>query len=313
MQEILGGLGGLALFLYGMHLMSNGLESMAGSRLEVILSTMTNHKIKAIFIGIFITCLIQSSSAMTVMLIGFVNAKIMKLENAIWVIMGANIGTTITGQMIALNIGIISPVLSIIGVVFIVLSSRLFLQDLGMVVGGLGILFMGLEMMGISLTPLQTLPIFMNLMISLSNPFYAVVFGVIFTAVIQSSSASLGILQTLAMEGLVPFTTGAYMIYGFNIGTCMTAYLASLSGCMNAKRLTCFHILFNVLGAMVFIVISSFLPILKWIQLFSPDSIMLQLANLHTIFNIVSTIIALPIDRYLIKFVYKCLPESDEC
>lgn len=309
MKEILGVLGGLALFLYGMQMMSEGLESLAGSRLETILQTMTNHKMKAIIVGIIVTCIIQSSSAMSVMLIGFVNAKIIKLENAIWVIMGANIGTTITGQMIALNIGTLSPLISIVGVIFIAFTTRLILQRIGMMIAGFGILFMGLEIMGVSLSPLQTYPLFINLMTSLKNPIYAVLFGIIFTAIIQSSSASLGILQVLALEGLVSFEIGAYMIYGFNIGTCMTAYLASLSGCDNAKRLTCFHILLNVFGAIVFVSMSSFLPILKWVQLLSPHSIMLQLANLHTIFNLVSTIFVLPIDRYLIKIVYKCLPE----
>jgi len=310
MKEILGVLGGLALFLYGMKMMSEGLESAAGSRLESILETMTNHKLKAVLVGTIITCIIQSSSAMSVMLIGFVNAKVMKLENAIWVIMGANIGTTITGQMMALNIGALAPVFAIIGVILIVFFNRLLFQQIGMIIAGFGILFMGLEIMSICLSPLQDASFFIQLMSSLKHPIYAVLFGTLFTAIIQSSSASLGILQILSMQGLIPFEVGACMIYGFNIGTCMTAYLASLTGCDNAKRLTCFHILLNVAGAIVFVIMSYFLPILKWIQLLSPQSIMLQLANLHTVFNVISTLIVLPIDRYFIRIVYKCIPEK---
>lgn len=305
LKDILGLLGGLALFLYGMQMMSEGLEEGAGDRLEYVLERLTNYKIKAVLVGTLVTCLIQSSSAMTVMLIGFVNAKLMDLKRAIWVIMGANIGTTITGQMIALKIGFIAPILAIVGVVMIVFFSSHLFRYIGKIFGGLGILFMGLEFMAISMLPLQTSTVFINLMKTLNHPFYAILVGAIFTALIQSSSAAMGILQTLAMQGLITLPAASYMIFGLNIGTCMTAFLASLSGCLNAKRLTLFHIIFNVSGTVLFYIICSFLPIFEWIQSLTPLSPMNQLANMHTLFNMGTTLCFLFIDGYVIRFISK--------
>ncbi len=304
-QDILGVLGGLALFLYGMQMMSEGLQMTAGNQLESVLKHLTSHKVKAVLVGMIVTCLIQSSSAMTIMLIGFINAKVMDLKRAAWVVMGANIGTTITGQMIALDIGMIAPVLAIVGVVMIVFLSRHVFQCVGQITAGLGILFMGLEFMAISLSPLQNSPSFFQIMTSLSHPLLSIGVGAVFTAIIQSSSAALGILQTLSAKGLIPFHIGAYMIFGLNIGTCMTALLASLSGCQNAKRLTLFHILFNVCGTVLFVLICQLTPFLSWVMALTPYNNMSQLANLHTFFNIGTTLFFLMIDDYVIRFIEK--------
>lgn len=301
----LGILGGLALFLYGMELMSEGLQESAGDKLEYVIKKLTDHKIKAVFVGMLMTCLIQSSSALTVMLIGFLNAKIIDLKRAIWVVMGANIGTTITGQMIALNIGMIAPILAIIGVIMIVFLSSRFFVHLGKIIGGIGILFMGLEFMAVSLSPLQNSATFLNFMTSLSQPYLAILAGAIFTAIIQSSSAALGILQTLAKQGLLHFEIGAYMIFGLNIGTCITAVLASLSGCQNAKKLTLFHILFNITGTVIFVAICQMTPFLSLIASLTPHAYMNQLANLHTLFNVITVLIVLCVDQYFIDFIDK--------
>lgn len=303
LSDILGLLGGLALFLYGMTMMSEGLEEGAGKRLESILETLTNHKLKAIFIGIIVTCLIQSSSAMTVMLIGFINAKLIDLKRAIWVIMGANIGTTITGQIIALKIGVLAPLFAIIGVILIVFVSSRFFNHIGKIIGGLGILFMGLEFMSISMQPLGNSQIFLKFMSRLSHPLLAIIAGAIFTAIIQSSSAAIGILQTLAMQGLLELTSGAYMIFGLNIGTCITAFLASLSGCQNAKRLTYFHMIFNTIGTLIFTVLCLLTPFIQIVINITPLSPMTQLANMHTLFNVGTTFILLFFDKYIIRFV----------
>lgn len=307
-SDYLGILGGLALFFYGMTMMSEGLEECVENRLKHILEKLTEHKFKAVMVGVIITSLIQSSSAMTVMLIGLVNTNMIKLQYAIWVVMGANIGTTITGQMIALDIGVLAPILAIIGVVFIVFTSR---RLWGEIVGGIGLLFMGLEMMSISMIPLQHSSLFKNYMISLSNPFLCVFIGMLFTAVIQSSSASIGILQTLASKQLIPFSNAVYFIFGFDIGTCITAFFASLSGSLNGKRLALFHILFNIIGTIVFIGICYYSPLISFIENLTPCSPMHQIANMHTLFNIVTTLIVLCIDKYLLLFVYKIIPVSE--
>lgn len=307
-SDILGLLGGLALFLYGMKMMSDGLEGAAGEKLEYILEKLTDHKVKAVIVGALVTCVIQSSSAMTVMLIGFVNAKLMKLDRAIWVVMGANIGTTITGQIIALNVGAIAPLFAILGVAMILFFKKKQVNNIGEIIGGFGILFMGLEFMALAMEPLQTSTVFIDFMTTLSNPIIAILFGAVFTAVIQSSSASMGILQTLAAKGLIGFHSAAYVVFGLNIGTCITAFLASLTGCRNSKRLTLFHVMFNIFGTMVFFGICTMTPLLNMIASWSPDLPMSQLANLHTIFNIGTTMVVLFIDSYMLKLIYKILP-----
>lgn len=309
-SDFLGMLGGLALFLYGMQMMSESLEDIAGEKLEYILKKLTDQKIKAIFVGTIVTCLIQSSSALTILLIGFVNARVMSLQNAIWVVMGANIGTTITGQMIALDIGLLAPVFAMIGVLLMLFIKHKFLRTCGEITAGLGILFMGLEIMSQSMAPLQQSQFFLEMMTSLSHPLLSVLFGMLLTALIQSSSASIGILQMLASQQLIPFSQAVYFIFGFDIGTCMTAFLASLSGCLNAKRLALFHVFLNVFGTCLFLGLCTWTPIINIVAGFTPESPMRQIANMHTFFNIVTTLGVYMIDSYLFNAVYYILPDK---
>ena len=309
--DLLGMMGGLSLFLYGMNMMSEGLEEAAGTKLPIVLKKLTNHKIKAILVGMIVTCLIQSSSAMTVMLIGFVNAHIMSLQRAVWVVMGANIGTTITGQMIALDIGALAPVLSIIGVCFIVFSSKQFFMRCGEILGGFGILFMGLEMMSISMKTLNDSALFLSFIKTLSHPLLSVLVGIVFTAIIQSSSASIGILQALVVQKAIPFSQAVYFIFGFDIGTCMTAFLASLSGSLNAKRLALFHLLLNIIGTSLFMLLCHCTPLISFVEGLTPLSLAHQVANMHTLFNVVTTLFVITFDRYLMNLIYCLLPQRE--
>lgn len=307
-QDMLGMIGGLSLFLFGMNMMSGGLEKIAGNHLEMILKKLTYNKWKAVFTGIVVTALIHSSSAMTVMLIGFVNSGLMPLENAIWVVMGANIGTTITGQMLALDVGTLSPLLAFIGVIMFVFFKKEKMNYTGETIGGFGILFMGLEIMSVSLMPLKDSSFFLSLLQWLSYPILGIFVGIIFTAIIQSSSASIGILQSLAKMNLISLEKATYIIFGFDIGTCITAFLASLSGSRSGKQLALFHLLLNIFGAILFTLICLCTPFIEWVSMLTPHLMMTQIANMHTIFNVGTTVIALFFDQYLIQFIYKILP-----
>lgn len=309
LNDWLGVLSGLALFLYGMSLMSESLEQLAVKRLKVILETLTKYRWQAILIGVIVTCILQSSSAMTILLIGFVNVKLMRLENAIWVIMGANIGTTITGQIVALDIGMIAPILAMVGVILTLVCHRKMYCHMGYVCIGLGFLFIGLDMMSISFLPLNDSQIFINFLDFFSNPFFAVVFAMIFTAIIQSSSASIAILQGLCAQGLIPFSQAVYFIFGFDIGTCVTAFLASVTGCLNAKRLALFHLLMNIIGMFIFIGLCMFTPLVGYIEILTQEP-MRQIANMHTFYNIATTLIVLLFDKYLIQLIYILIPNN---
>lgn len=304
-------LGGLSLFLYGMHMMSNGLEQSAGDKLQSILEKLTKNKFLAILVGAGITAAIQSSSATTVMTIGFVNSGLMKLNKAVWIIMGANIGTTITGQLIALDISAIAPVFAIIGVVMVTFLKNKKLNHLGEVIAGLGILFIGMNFMGDSMVPLQSNEGFVNLMTTFSNPLLGILAGAAFTAIIQSSSASIGILQTLASQGLISLQSSSFVLFGQNMGTCITAFLASLSGNRNAKRTALIHLMFNAFGTLIFLGICIATPLTEWIASFTPNSPMTQIANVHTVFNITTTLLLLPFGEKLAELTLTLLPLKD--
>lgn len=312
LSYILGLLGGLSLFLYGMHMMSDGLEQTAGDRLQSILEKLTKNRILAIFVGALITAAIQSSSATTVMVIGFVSSGLMPLSKAVWVIMGANVGTTITGQLIALDIGMIAPLFAISGTIMVTFMKNKKINHIGEVIAGLGILFIGMNFMGDAMKPLQDNPAFIQLMTTFSNPFYGILAGAIFTAIIQSSSASIGILQTLASQGLISLQSSSFVLFGQNIGTCITACLASLSGNRNAKRAALIHLLFNVTGTVLFVTICLYTPFIELIGSLTPGNSMAQIANVHTIFNIVTTLVLLPFGNYLADISMKLLPFKDE-
>lgn len=295
---IVGMLGGLSLFLYGMNSMGNGLELIAGGRMQGILEKLTTKRMMGIGVGIVITAVIQSSSATTVMVVGFVNSGLMNLTQAINVIMGANIGTTVTGQLIALNISSFAPLIAFVGLIFS-MSKVVKRQYIGKIIIGLGFLFMGLNIMSESMAPLKDSPAFVGWMQGISNPLYGVAIGAIFTAIIQSSSASVGVLQALALQGLVPFHTALYIVLGQNIGTCITSVLASIGAKPVAKQAALSHVLFNTIGTLFFIAASFFLPIEEWIIHLSPDDPMRQIANLHTIFNLTTTVFLFPFSDYL--------------
>ena len=303
-------LGGLALFLYGMTMMSNGLELAAGNKLKTILEKLTSNRFLGVGVGALITALIQSSSATTVMTVGFVNAGLMKLENAVWIIMGANIGTTITGQLIALDVTAYAPIMAFAGVALIVFFKSQKLDAYGGIIAGLGILFMGMDMMSTAMIPLRDSQTFVHLVTSFENPFIGILVGAVFTAIIQSSSASVGILQALAMSGVVTLPTAIYVLFGQNIGTCITAVLASIGTERNAKRTTIIHLSFNIIGTIIFVIISMTTPFAQFMMSLTPTNVPAQIANVHTVFNVVTTIILLPFGKYLVKLSFLILPDK---
>lgn len=306
-------LGGLALFLMGMKMMSDGLEQTAGDKMKTVLEKLTSNRFLGVGVGAGITAVIQSSSATTVMVVGFVNSGLMTLRQAIWVIMGANVGTTITGQLIALDVGVIAPLIAIVGVVFIVFLKSKKLHHWGYIFAGLGILFMGMNMMSDSMSGLRDSQEFVNAVTNLSNPALGILSGAVFTAIIQSSSASVGILQALAMSGAISLSSSVYVLFGQNIGTCITAVLASVGTSRNARRTTVIHLLFNITGTIIFTIICMLTPFTDFMQSLTPDNPAAQIANVHTIFNIVTTLILLPFGTLLEKAAMKILPErSDE-
>lgn len=306
-------LGGLALFLMGMKMMSDGLEQTAGDKMKTVLEKLTSNRFLGVGVGAGITAVIQSSSATTVMVVGFVNSGLMTLRQAIWVIMGANVGTTITGQLIALDVGVIAPLIAIVGVVFIVFLKSKKLHHWGYIFAGLGILFMGMNMMSDSMSGLRDSQEFVNVVTNLSNPALGILAGAVFTAIIQSSSASVGILQALAMSGAISLSSSVYVLFGQNIGTCITAVLASVGTSRNARRTTVIHLLFNITGTIIFTIICMLTPFTDFMQSLTPDNPAAQIANVHTIFNIVTTLILLPFGTLLEKAAMKILPErSDE-
>ena len=259
-EHVLSLFGGLALFLYGMHMMSEGLEEAAGDKMKQILEKLTSNRFLGVVVGALITAVIQSSSATTVMVVGFVNSGLMTLQQAVWIIMGANIGTTITGQLVALNVSELAPIMAIIGVVLVTFITNKKANSFGEILAGLGVLFIGMSMMSEAMYPLREEPMFITFMTTISNPFIAVLFGAAFTALIQSSSASVGILQTIANGGLIPLSSSIYIIFGQNIGTCITAVLAALSAKRAAKRTTIIHLSFNLIGTAIFMIGIQFGP-----------------------------------------------------
>lgn len=303
-------LGGLALFLYGMQMMSNGLEAAAGNKMKQILEKLTANRFLGVLVGAGITAVIQSSSATTVMVVGFVNSGMMTLNQAVWIIMGANIGTTITGQLIALDVGELAPLFAFAGVALIVFVKKQKVHHYGLIVAGLGILFIGMEMMSGAMMPLRESEAFVSLMTKFSNPVLGILAGAVFTAVIQSSSASVGILQALAGSGLIGLSNAVYVLFGQNIGTCITAILAAIGTSRNAKRTTVIHLMFNLIGTVLFTVVCIATPLTALVESITPDSVASQIANMHTLFNIVTTLLLLPFGNYLAKAAVRILPEK---
>ena len=303
-------LGGLGLFLYGMQMMGSGLEAAAGNRMKRILERLTSNPILGVIVGAGITAVVQSSSAITVMVVGFVNSRMMTLRQAVWVIMGANIGTTITGQLIALDIGAIAPLFAFCGVVLVMFTKKATVRYYGQIIAGLGILFIGMDMMSSSMAPLRESETFVNLLTQFSNPLLGILVGTVFTAIIQSSSASVGILQALATSGVIGLPSAVYVLFGQNIGTCITAILASIGTSRNAKRTTIIHLMFNVIGTILFTLVCMFTPLTSFVSGWTPDNPSAQIANMHTLFNIVTTLLLMPFGGYLAKLATRILPEK---
>ena len=309
--EFFGLFGGLALFLHGMQMMSSGLEAAAGNRMKSILERLTANRFMGILVGALITTAVQSSSATTVMVVGFVNAGIMNLDQAVWLIMGANVGKTTTGLLIALDVGALAPLVAFAGVFMMVFVKKPDLQHVGQLLAGLGILFIGMDIMSASMEPLREVPAFVNLMATLSNPILGIAFGAVFTALIQSSAASVGILQTLAAAGVVEFSGAVYVLFGQNIGTCITAVMASFGTSRDAKRATCVHLLFNVIGTVLFTALVMVFPLTGLIESLVPGP-MAQIAAMHVIFNLATTAVLFPFGGALIRLVTRILPDEPE-
>ena len=309
--EFFGLFGGLALFLHGMQMMSSGLEAAAGNRMKSILERLTANRFMGILLGALITTAVQSSSATTVMVVGFVNAGIMNLNQAVWLIMGANVGKTTTGLLIALDVGALAPIVAFAGVFMMVFLKRPNLQHVGQLLAGLGILFIGMDMMSAAMEPLREVPAFVHMMATLSNPILGIAFGAVFTALIQSSAASVGILQTLADAGIVEFSGAVYVLFGQNIGTCITAVMASFGASRDAKRATCVHLLFNVIGTIIFTVLVIVFPLTELIESLVPGA-MAQIAVMHVVFNLATTILLIPFGDSLARLATRILPNTTE-
>lgn len=309
LENIFSMLGGLGLFLLGIKEMTQSLEKISDSFIKDVIDKFTKNKYMAAFIGVIITVIVQSSSAVTVIVVGMVEAGLMALNQAAAIIMGANIGTTITSLIIAINLLSLAPLFIFSGVIFAFFKNRL-LKTLGSVFIGFGILFLGMNMMSSAAKPLSMLPAVQEFLTSFNNPIIGVLFGIIFTAVVQSSSVSIGMLEALGMAGAISLKNAAFIIYGQNIGTCITALIAALGAGKTAKRAAAIHFLFNIIGALLFIGLTLFTPFLQIIEKIFSQNIMLQISSLHILFNVVLTVILLPFIDVLIKLAYKIVPDK---
>lgn len=316
--------GGLAMFLYGMSVMGSGLEKMSGGKLEKILESLTSNPIKAVLLGAGVTAVIQSSSATTVMVVGFVNSGIMKLSQAIGIIMGANIGTTVTSWLLSLT-GIessnfflrmlkpssFSPILAIIGVI-LYMSGKEKKKDIGEIMVGFAVLMFGMETMSGAVEPLADVPEFTNVLTMFHNPILGVLVGAGLTAIIQSSSASVGILQALSVTGAFTYGSVIPIILGQNIGTCVTAMISAVGANKAAKRTAFVHLYFNIIGAILFLTAFYILNAIFHFEFVAETVGVAGIALIHSIFNLVTTLVLLPFIHGLEKLAYLTIPESEE-
>ncbi len=318
-------IGGLAIFLYGMDLLGEGLTGASGGKLEKILEKLTSSPIKAVLLGAGVTAVIQSSSATTVMVVGFVNSGIMKLSQAVGVIMGANIGTTITSWILSLtgiessNIFIsllkptsFSPVLAAVGIVFLMFLKKESLKNPGKIMIGFALLMYGMDAMSSSVAPLAEVPQFASILTAFSNPVLGMLAGMLFTAVIQSSSASVGILQALCSTGILSYATALPIIMGQNIGTCVTALLSSIGATKNGKRAAIIHLYFNVIGTVTFMIVFYALNAVIHFSFLNLTAQEFGIAVIHTTFNIVTTAYLLPLRKVLEKLAYATIKLDDD-
>ena len=313
--NILSMAGGLGLFLFGIRTMGDGLENAAGAKLKRMLEVLTGNRFLAVLVGFVVTAIIQSSTATTVMVVGFVNAGMMSLAQAVGVIMGANIGTTVTSLLIALNFSSVAAAAVLVGVILMLASKKTGVKNLGAIFTGFGLLFLGIDMMSDSMAPLRESAGFMNFIVTVSEsplrPLFGIILGIVMTAVLQSSSASVGVLQTLAMQGLVPLKFSVFVLFGQNIGTCLTALFSTVGAKKNSTRAAVIHLLFNLIGTGIFILIALLTPYVEWIEKLSPDP-MAQIAISHIVFNIVSTVVMFPFAKVLVKLSCLLVPGKDD-
>lgn len=305
--------GGLGMFIYGMQIMAGGLENAAGSKMKSLLGVLTKNKFFGVCLGAGVTAVIQSSSATTVMVVGFVNAGIMNLAQAMGVIMGANIGTTVTGWLVSsvewakfLSPTTLAPIAIMIGVIVMLTGKRRSSKDIASIIIGFGLLFVGISTMSSAVAPLKESEAFCNVFVSLGHsPLLGILAGAVVTAVIQSSSASVGILQSLAAAGLVPFSAAVYIIMGQNIGTCVTAMLSSMGAKKNAKTAALMHLLFNIIGTIIFSVVA--IVFFKAINPLAGQGTISQteISTVHTVFNIGTTVLLFPLSNWIIKLAKK--------
>lgn len=306
-------LGGLGMFLYGMKMMSDGLERLAGDRMRRVLEVLTNNRFAGVGVGMGVTSIIQSSSATTVMLVGFVNAGLMTLLQATGVIMGANIGTTITAQLIAFKLSDVAPVILFAGMLMSVFVKKRAIERIGNIILGFGVLFVGLSLMAQAMKPLQDSEAFRSFLVSFKSPVVGVLVGAAFTAVIQSSSASIGILQTLAMIGLIGLDSAVYVVLGQNIGTCITAIIAAIGKNTNSKRTAGIHLMFNITGTAVYLVLLTLFPrIVGIIESLSPGDVSRQIANFHTLFNVSMTLLLIGFAKQMVWLIEKIVPDRHD-
>lgn len=313
--QIINLVGGLALFLFGINKMSDSLQAVAGSEMRRILKVLINTPLKGVLVGLGVTALIQSSSATTVMMIGLVNTGIMTLNQAVGVVMGANIGTTITAQLIAFNIGQYAFLFVILGVILLFIRKNRVMEHWSQIIIGFGLLFVGLNVMSAAVSPLQESVVMRNLMIKLAtNPLLSILIGTAFTMLIQSSSASIGIVIVLASTGLIPFEGALYLVFGDNIGTTITAWLAAMSSGNTAKRVALVHTLFNIFGTIIFgtlTYLGIYTIFINWItpgNVYAGQNIARHIANGHTMFNVINTILFLPFANQLANLATRIIP-----
>ena len=323
--SILTMLGGLALFLYGMQVMGDGLAKISGGKLEKILENLTSSKLRAVLLGLGVTAVIQSSSATTVMVVGFVNSGIMKLTQAVGIIMGANIGTTVTAWILSLA-GIESnnffmsllkpssfaPILALIGIVLLMFTKNSRKKDIGAILVGFAVLMFGMDTMSAAVKPLADVPEFTNLLLAFSNPIAGVLAGTVLTAIIQSSSASVGILQALCVTGAVPYSAAFPIIMGQNIGTCVTALLSAIGANKNAKRAAMIHLYFNIIGTVVFLSVFYILNAAVQFPFMDAMATPAAIAVTHSVFNVTATLLLLPFSNLLVKLACMTIRDSSE-
>ena len=306
-------LGGVALFLYGMTVMSSGLRNACGDRLQSILEKATSNRFMAVFVGFAVTILVQSSSATDIMVIGFVNSEMMTLSQAIGVIMGANIGTTVTAQITAFNISAYAPLILFVGTVMFLFIKKSITKYIGEFLMGFGMLFVGIAIMKAAIAPMSKSEGFIEILSGLDNPLAAIIFGVLFTALLQSSSSSTVIFQTFAFQGLLGYHTAVYLVIGAAIGSVTPNLIASLTTNRNGKRTAILNLLFNLIRAIILVALINIFPgFLDLIQSLSLGSIASQIANTHTIFAIIAVALELPLTGFIIKIAEKIIPVLPE-